>query len=306
MTFLRKILTKTISNALFILAIGTSQAALDSSLNPPAGRIALITDGNAHDPDDVIGTPVAMALLRAAGLADRLVSACHSSELTNKGIFNKKGGDEEQLLRQKFNKESWDETQELWGGFGHLTFWNCRNANEKAKVVEELRTAINVSSATDPLWVLEAGEPDVLYDAALLSDRSKLQFVKVITHHPNNDRGSDPMKSLKFIVKLEDPGVQRIPIPDQNPNLKTEFEEWNWAKVHSDPRIGYLYQRGHFAGTSAFGDIKFRYPAITNKFDCSDAGMALYLITGATDGGLEEGSVEDCRKILEQYVKENP
>jgi hypothetical protein len=41
------------------------------------------------------------------------------------------------------------------------------------------------------------------------------------------------------------------------------------------------------------------------KWDCSDAGMVLYWITGATDGGLKLGTVNDVKKILLDFI-ENP
>ena len=39
-----------------------------------------------------------------------------------------------------------------------------------------------------------------------------------------------------------------------------------------------------------------------DKWDCSDAGMVLYWITGATNGGLEQGSVEDVKRLLLDFV----
>jgi hypothetical protein len=42
------------------------------------------------------------------------------------------------------------------------------------------------------------------------------------------------------------------------------------------------------------------------KWDCSDAGMILYWITGANKNGLKQGTVEDVKSILLNYIKENP
>lgn len=51
------------------------------NVNPPAGKIAIIADGNSPDPDDLGGTAVTLALLRAAGLEKRLVHYSHSCDL---------------------------------------------------------------------------------------------------------------------------------------------------------------------------------------------------------------------------------
>jgi hypothetical protein len=42
------------------------------------------------------------------------------------------------------------------------------------------------------------------------------------------------------------------------------------------------------------------------KWDCSDAGMVLYWITGATDGGLELGTVAQVKGLLLDHVRANP
>ena len=51
------------------------------NINPPAGRIAIVADGNSPDPDDLGATAVSIALLRATGLEDRLVHYSHSCDL---------------------------------------------------------------------------------------------------------------------------------------------------------------------------------------------------------------------------------
>ncbi|MGB5419374.1 MAG: hypothetical protein WBN21_11150, partial [Algibacter sp.] len=68
---------------IFACAIILSYATLVSaqSINPPKGRIAIVADGNSPDPDDLGGTAISLALLRAAGLEDRLVHYSHSCDL---------------------------------------------------------------------------------------------------------------------------------------------------------------------------------------------------------------------------------
>ena len=262
------------------------------------GRLAIITDGNAVDPDDVCATPVSLAMIRALGLEKRLIHFNHSCELVNNPEYKKPNGEEEEIARRKMNQESCDGTASRFGGFEHLTFWNCRTQKEAA--VADLRTAINASTAANPLWIIEAGEPDVIYEAALSANPGVMQHVNIITHHPNNDKGG--YHDLDDVLALQPPGANLFRITDQNKNLNTPLTDWHWARDHSDPRIQWLWERGEFAANRAFVDPSFKYRAIAEKFDCSDAGMALYWLTGADNGGIQEGSPEDIRKILNKLA----
>lgn len=51
----------------------------------PGGRMAITSDGNAHDPDDIGGTPMAIAIMYAAGLSDRLVHVDYANHFVHKG-----------------------------------------------------------------------------------------------------------------------------------------------------------------------------------------------------------------------------
>ncbi len=265
----------------------------------PPGRLAIITDGNAHDPDDVCATPISLALIRAFGVEKRLVHFCHSCELVNKPVFKQPNGIEEEIARREMNQESCDGTASRYGGFEHLTFWNCRTQWDEA--VADLRDAINASTAADPLWILEAGEPDIIYQAAITAKPGVMQHVNIVTHHPNNDKGC--FHDLDDVLALQSPGAKVFRITDQNKNLKTPLTAWHWARDHEDPRIQWLWERGEFAANRAFVDPKFKFPAIAGKFDCSDAGLTLYWLTGANNGGVQEGSPEDIQKILGKLPK---
>ena len=83
--------------------------------------------------------------------------------------------------------------------------------------------------------------------------------------------------------------VKEIRIPDQNIKLKVDIDKWDWAKNHSDYRIQWVWIQGKIAEVDNV--VKFQ----KGKWDCSDAGMVIYWITGATTGGLKQGSVEDVK-----------
>ena len=82
-----------------------------------------------------------------------------------------------------------DVTARRWGGYDSLIFYDALWQQEET--VRNLAHAINESTADDPLWIVEAGEPDIIGMALSESNQQKHQFVKVITHHPANDDAGD-------------------------------------------------------------------------------------------------------------------
>lgn len=256
----------------------------------PAGRIAVVADGNSPDPDDLGGTAVSIALLRAAGLEDRLVHYSHSCDLERGDRISARAEKERHTLMQV----ACDITARRWGGFDALTFFDALWQEEET--ISDLAEAINQSSAEDPLWIIEAGEPDIIGKALEASQPDKHPYVRVITHHPANDDAGD-FYSWQQILDF---GVSEIRIPDQNTLLKVDLPLWDWARDHPDPRIQWVWLMGKAAEIDDV--VKFQ----KGKWDCSDAGMILYWITGATDGGLSMGSVEDVKYLLTQYVQAHP
>ncbi len=280
-------------NKVFTLAIITmlSVSMLSAqTIKPPAGRIAIVADGNSPDPDDIGGTAVSIALLRAAGLENRLVHYSHSCDL----VRNQKISEKAERERHALMQSSCDVTARRWGGFEKWTFIDAK-WNQK-KTIKDLCKAINASSANDPLWIVEAGEPDIIGYALKAAKKDKIQFVKVITHHPANDNSGDFFKWKEIL----DYGVEEVRIPDQNVKLQVPIAEWDWAKNHSDPRIQWIWLQGKIAEVDDV--VKFQ----KGKFDCSDAGMILYWITGATSGGINQPTVNDVKGLLLNYVVQHP
>jgi hypothetical protein len=256
------------------------------TIKPPKGRIAIVADGNSPDPDDLGGTGVSIALLRAAGLENRLVHYSHSCDLERVERISERAEKERHALMQT----ACDVTARRWGGFDGLTFFDAKWQQEAT--VKDLANAINNSTSEDPLWIVEAGEPDIIGLALKASKKSKHNYVKVITHHPANDDAGD----FYTWQQILDFGVEEVRIPDQNVNLKVNLEKWDWAKNHSDPRIQWVWLLGKIAEVDDV--VKFQ----KGKWDCSDAGMVLYWVTGATDGGLELGTVSDVKKLLLDFI----
>lgn len=263
----------------------TSQLSAQS-INPPAGRIAIVADGNSPDPDDLGATAVSLALLRATGLEARLVHYSHSCDLVRVSRISEKA----EVERHAMMQSSCDITARRWGGFDSMTFLDAKWQLDET--IKDLAKAINASTAEDPLWIVEAGEPDIIGFALDAAPKDKHQYVKVVTHHPANDDAGD----FYTWQQILDFGVEEVRIPDQNIDLKVDLDKWNWARDHPDSRIQQIWLQGKIAEVDDV--VKFQ----KGKWDCSDAGMVLYWITGATNGGLKTGTVKQVKKLLLDYI----
>ena len=272
--------------ALVTLTTATPLGAKAQTINPPQGRIAIVADGNSPDPDDLGGTAISLALLRAAGLENRLVHYSHSCDLVRGNRISEKAERERHALMQS----SCDVTARRWMGFDSLVFYDAKW--QKEETIKHLTNAINTSLAKDPLWIVEAGEPDIIAYALEAAQSDKRKFIKVLTHHPANDDAGDFFTWQQVL----DFGVEEVRIPDQNTYLKVPIAQWDWAKNHPDSRVQWLWLQGKIAEVDDV--VKFQ----KGMWDCSDAGMVLYWITGATDDGLELGTVTDVKKILLDFI----
>lgn len=265
-------------------------AMSSQTIDPPAGRIAIVADGNSPDPDDLGGTAVSLVLLRAAGLADRLVHYSHSCDLVVMNRISEAAERERHAMMQT----ACDGTARRWGGFEHIDFYDAKWQMDQT--IKDLCKAINSSTADDPLWIVEAGEPDIIGFALDATPKEKHQFVKVVSHHPANDDAGDFYEWQDIL----DFGVEEVRIPDQNIKLKVDKSQWDWAMNHPDDRIQFVWLMGKMAEVDDV--VTFQ----KGKWDCSDAGMILYWITGATNGGLRQGTVEDVKSLLIDHVAKNP
>lgn len=268
--------------------LSASDSESTTEVRPPAGRLAIVADGNSPDPDDIGATAVIFGLLYGAGLQDRLVHLSHSCDLdpfSNPGKQTISEADE--LRRQAKLHELCKEGIEHFGPFRKLDrFYNCRT--DETAAVNDLRDAINKSTTADPLWIIEAGEPDVIGLALKAAKKSKRQFVHVVSHHPANDNSGDRFTWQEIL----DFGVVEHQIGDQNVGLQTTTNQWDWAKNFVDPKIAWIWNQLDYAERD--GVVKFQ----TNKFDCSDAGMIYWWITGANQGGNRKATPGEVKNLL--------
>ena len=263
----------------------TDQRESLQAIRPPAGRLAVVADGNSPDPDDIGAIAVLLGLLHASGLNDRLVHLSHSCDLKPTSRISA----EDELRRQTVLTQLCREGFVRFGPFKNLPkAFNCRTDQQAA--VDHLRDAINGSSADNPLWVIEAGEPDLIGYALQSADAAKRQHVHVVSHHPANDNAGD---SFQWQQILEF-GVIEHQIGDQNVGLQTETRHWDWAKTHPDTNMQWIWKQLAYAEQD--GVVKFQ----TNKFDCSDAGIIFWWITGANNGGSGLSTPKDLKALLLQ------
>lgn len=261
-------------------------AASTSLIQPPAGRIAYIADGNSPDPDDIGANAVVLGLLGATGLQDRLVHFSHSCDLVRGGKISAK----DELRRQNFMHQAAGEGFEFFGPFPNVVdYYNCRT--EEKAAVDDLKNAINASTSADPLWIIEAGEPDIIGYALKAADPSALDHVHVVSHHPANDNSGDHFSWQDIL----DFGVTEHQIGDQNVGLQVLISSglWDWTEGHKNPAMAWILAQLKYA--EADGVVGFQ----DNKYDCSDAGMIYWWITGATKGGNKVSTPVEIRAMLE-------
>ncbi|MCG6155509.1 hypothetical protein [Rubinisphaera margarita] len=253
-------------------------------VRPPTGRLAIVADGNSPDPDDIGAIAVIFGLLDATGLNERLVHLSHSCDL--KPVARISVSDE--LRRQKVLDQLCKEGVDQFGPFNHLAgSFNCRTEQQAA--VEDLRDAINESSENDPLWIIEAGEPDVIGFALAASAVGKRKHVHIVSHHPANDNAGDFFTWREIL----DFGVTEHQIGDQNAGLKTAIEPWDWAREHPDRGVRWIWNQLAYAEQDDV--VTFQ----SGHFDCSDAGMVYWWITGASHGGIKDATPTEIAIMLQ-------
>ncbi len=280
---------KTVVSLVLIAVINFSSAADPSPrISPPAGRVAIVADGNSPDPDDIGATAVIFGLLKGAGLNDRLVHLSHSCDLDP---FQNPGN---QTIDAANEKRRQDKLHQLcgegisfFGPFPNLrNYFNCRT--DQGAASDDLRRAIDASSASDPLWIIEAGEPDLIGYALESARPSKRQHVHLVSHHPANDNSGDFFTWQEIL----DLGVTEHQIGDQNIGLKTAIPLWDWAKEHDTPGIAWIWKQLKYAEQD--GVVRFQ----ADRFDCSDAGLIHWWITGASAGGNRTSTPAGMRELL--------
>lgn len=296
----RRITTRLLSSmfvGLFITALSIMNAEAQV-INFPGGRIALSNDGNQHDPDDIVALPMALAMIEAAGLKDKVVHIEHSNHVCQNN--------------PNMNRRM------IESGYGAILLFGYHDSilfdymSQGKRATENFARVINESSTESPLWILAAGPMETVWRALNSADKDKLKHVTVISHSRWNQNHGDCGDSIshKWINLVEDfagdgvffvecCGPGQVPctpeelndprfLADQNnsngdDDFNTPHDKWYWLRDAADPRLRWLYSRNPF----------------NNKFDPSDAGMAYFLITGGPfKGGNKTAGWRETKELL--------
>ncbi len=245
------------------------------------GRIAWSCDGNHNDEDDWAASPVALAIFAEFGVKDRLVHFDYNN-----------------ILPQ--TKPEWEKEHEksILGaieryGYDRARFYDCRKNLDAA--VESIARAINESSAASPLYFVLAGPMQAPLMGIEKSDPAKRKFVYCISHSRWNDgfqRGYNFTHTKRAVIPT---GVHWIQIGDQNKRFATspfgrpatdaEWSPWLWMRDSAVENVRFLWDRMR----------------ATTRADCSDAGMAYFLVTGD-----EEGDIAKLQQLVEQHRRPAP
>ncbi len=241
-----------------------------------AERIAVSSDGNKHDRDDICASAVSVALISKAGRSGDLVywGYCDHFWRTNSSW--------EPLMR-----DSVEGTVARYGGFSLGIYYNTR-ANflpSRTALVNE----INKSTADNPLVILMAGPAQVVGRAIYLSNPSARPFVTVMSHSDWNDThayqyGKSEGLNAPAYYQFSDfapMGVNTVHIQNQNPGTNRPYVEYYWMRDSADSNLQWLWQRGQVANKSTY--------------DCSDAGLTYFMLTGDQDA-----TPEKLRSLLER------
>lgn len=276
-----------------VIAYLTFALAIGSSAGAPAGRLAFINDASAsRDADDVCSIPFQVALVSAFDTTSKLVHWSYACDYE---------GDVIREDRMEALELSLFGAIKIWhhpknSAFKSDIYFNCRDSSQRTAGINHLRDRINESTAGDLLWIIEAGEPDVIGYALQASSIEKRQFVRVVTHHSHNDVGTH----WKLSGNISDlPGMAKdfiIRIPDQNAALKKREKDYLWLKESNDPRLKFLWSR-------AIESTKLGWAPAPGTIDPSDVGMVWYVLDG---GGDETPSPEKIGTKLSVWCDSHP
>ncbi|MFN2127964.1 MAG: hypothetical protein ACK2TU_08915, partial [Anaerolineales bacterium] len=245
------------------------------------GRIAYSADGNFNDEDDWAASAVALAIFAEFGVQEKLVHFDYNC-----------------ILPQ--SNPQWEKEHEIsiMGaiesyGYPRSIFYDCQKDPKGA--INSIKDIINASSADNPLYFILAGPMEVPYLGIQKSDPDKRKYVYCISHSVWNDgyASADLIDHNKRDVIPQ--GINWVQIGDQNRFLSTspfgrkaksaEWDEWRWMQNSSDPKVTFLWDRLQ----------------ATTRADCSDAGMAYFLMTGD-----EESEIHKLQTLLEYHRIPNP
>jgi hypothetical protein len=245
------------------------------------GRIAFSSDGNYNDEDDWGAFPVAVALLDAFGVTDKLVHVDYCNILAkNDPRFYREMSESVLGSAERYN-------------IPRSILFDCQKNLDGA--IESIKNAINASSADDPLYYVLAGPMEAPFRGIEKSDPEKRKYVYCISHSVWNDGYTRSDRDLHTHNKRDviRSGINWIQCKDGNRNLahsggvgkRSTPQQWSlyhWLRDAGDPRLRWIFTRLEAEG----------------RADISDATMTYFLLTGNEDANLAKlKNLLDAKKM---------
>lgn len=248
------------------------------------GRIAFSSDGNYNDEDDWGAFPVAIAILNSFGVTDKLVHVDYCNILAKND--------------PRFYREM---TESVLGSADRYNIprsvlFDCQKDLDGA--INNIKNAINASSADNPLYYILAGPMEVPYLGIEKSDPSKRKYVYCISHNSWNDGYTRDDQDLHNHNKRDviPSGINWIQCKDGNQNLahpggvgrKSTPQQWKlylWMRDSGDPRLRWIFSR-----------LEAELRA-----DISDSTMTYFLLTGDEDADLGK-----LKRLLDEKIVPAP
>ena len=272
------------------------------------GRIAFSSDGNYNDEDDWGAFPVAIAILDAFDMVDKLVHVNYCNILVkNDPRFHREMSESVLGSAERYN-------------IPRSILFDCQN--DLSVAIESIKNAINASSADDPLYYLLAGPMEVPFRGIEKSDPDKRKYVYCISHSRWNDGYTSSDRDLHSHNKRDviPSGINWIQVKDGNPNLahpggvgrKSKPEQWSlyhWLRNSSNPGLQWIFSRLEAEGRADISDSTMTYFLLTGDED-ADLGKLKNLLDDkkvpASMMPRKEVRIEaENFRILENYTVEN-
>jgi len=241
----------------------------------------VISDGNYNDEDDWGAFPVAIAILDAFGMVDKLVHVDYCNIIArNDTRFHREMSESVLGSAERYN-------------ITRSILFDCQA--DLGGAVESIKNAINASSADDPLYYVLAGPMEVPFRGIEKSDPDKRKYVYCISHSRWNDGYTSSDRDLHSHNKRDviPSGINWIQVKDGNPNLahpggvgrKSKPEQWrlyHWLRNSSDPELQWIFSRLE----------------AEERADISDSTMTYFLLTGDENADLDKlQSLLDDKKV---------
>ncbi len=297
---------KTILTALSALLLLPTTMQAQTPVWQGEGRIAISSDGNKHDSDDWSATAMTLALLASQGLQDKLSLYVYSDHVWSSGEWSPHG-----MTPYEHMKVS------ALGGKERFGYKNSKfvcGVDDPEAAYDAMAAEINKSSEDNPLIVLAAGPMQVIGEGLNRADKSKRQYVTVISHSWWNNEHSDwwsddidrPFPSVKELegdkhsgwtfaemceaFEGEDGGnANFIQILDQNggdgyEGLAAPFERFEWL-LKADGLKNFQKVKENWVWL--YTRLLVHTHITNGNFDVSDAGLAVYMLTGIEETNMD-------------------